>query len=88
MDHLFINVVGYFGSALLILAYLLNSLKKIEGDSLAYQGLNFTGTVLMMANSWYFGAMPSVIINVFWIGIGIFAVSRYLKRRNSRPSPL
>ena len=43
---------------------------------LSYQALNLLGGVLVLVNSFYHGAMPSVAVNVFWIAIAIFALSR------------
>ena len=45
--RLLINLLGWTGSVLYLLAYALVSLKKTEGDSLLYQGINiFAGTLL------------------------------------------
>ena len=41
-----------------------------------YQMLNLAGGALVLVNSFYHGAMPSVAVNVFWIGIALFALSR------------
>ena len=47
--NILINILGWTGSVLYLLAYALVSLKKTEGDSLLYQGINiFAGTLLTM----------------------------------------
>ena len=74
--NLFIDFLGWIGVATLLLAYVLISARKLEGDSLRYQWLNLIGSALLIFNSFYYGAFPSVGINLAWIGIAIFTLSR------------
>jgi hypothetical protein len=74
--NLLIDVVGWMGVAGLLLAYVLVSTKKIEGDSVPYQVLNLLGAVFLTVNSFYYGAYPSVGVNVVWIGIAVYALVR------------
>ncbi len=88
---LIINILGWSGAAALLLAYGLVSMRKLEGDSYIYQSLNLAGSALLIINSFYFGALPSVFVNLFWIGIAIFALTRRRRRRAedhpTTPSP-
>lgn len=70
------DVLGWVGAALLLLAYALVSIKKLEGDSVAYQLLNLLGSAFLIVNSAYYGAYPSVGVNVVWIGIAAFTIFR------------
>ena len=76
MDHLLINTVGYAGSVLLILAFLLNCMKKLDSASPAYQLMNLTGATLTLFNAWFFGAMPSATISVFWMVVSVVFLVR------------
>ncbi len=76
-----LDIVGWIGVAALLLAYALVSLRRLEGDSVPFQLLNLVGSALLMTNSFYYGAYPSVAINVAWVGIGVFALGRIAKRR-------
>ena len=44
--------------------------------------VNLAGGALLIANSFYYGAFPSVAVNVVWIGIALFAI--YRKRAGLR----
>ncbi len=80
--NLLIELSGWLGTAALLLAYGLVSTRRLRGDSAAYQSLNLVGGGLVLVNSFYHGAMPSVAVNVFWIAIALFALSRvFLGRR-------
>ena len=74
--ELLIEIGGWIGTAALLLAYGLVSTRRLAGDSTPYQALNLVGGVLVLVNSFYHGAMPSVVVNAFWIAIAVFALSR------------
>jgi hypothetical protein len=69
-----VDVAGWLGVAALLAAYGLVSAKRLEGNSVLYQGLNVLGAGLLIVNSFYYGAYPSVAINLIWIGIGVYTL--------------
>lgn len=75
-NNLLIDIIGWAGVAALLLAYGLVSLRRVDGDSVVYQLLNVIGGALLIINSFYYGAFPSVGINVAWIIIGLATLSR------------
>ncbi|GAB4582106.1 MAG: hypothetical protein Fur0022_48610 [Anaerolineales bacterium] len=74
--QLLIDLLGWTGAICLLLAYFLVSRNKLTGDSLPYQLLNLAGGGLLTINSLYYGAFPSVAVNVVWIGIAVFTLSK------------
>lgn len=76
MDRVVIDVSGWLGVVVLLVAYGLVSARRIEGDAVLYQALNIVGAVLLIANSFYYRAYPSVGVNVIWVGIGVYALLR------------
>ena len=83
---LLIELAGWIGTAALLLAYGLVSTRRLAGDSVPYQLLNLVGGALVLVNSFHHIAMTSVAVNVFWIAIGIFALSRvWVARRKRSP---
>jgi hypothetical protein len=75
-SELLIDILGWVGVVALLLAYGLVSARRLAGDSAVYQTLNVLGSGLLIVNSYYYRAMPSVAVNVFWIGIGVFSLAR------------
>ena len=69
-----INVLGWVGVVALLFAYWLVSTQKTMGDSRTYQGMNLLGAILVLVNSSYYGAYPSVGVNAAWIAIGAYAL--------------
>jgi len=72
---LLINVLGWIGAAVLLSAYWLVSTQRASGTSRRYQGMNLLGALLVLANSLYHGAHPSVGVNAFWIAIGLYTLA-------------
>jgi hypothetical protein len=86
--ELAVEVAGWTGAALILLAYLLLSAGKLTGQSLVYQGMNVVGAAGFIINGWWHGALPSAALNVLWLLIGAFASWRILKRRGSSTSAM
>jgi hypothetical protein len=75
-----IDLMGWLGAALLLLAYALVSNRRLAGDSARFQLLNLSGGVMLAINSGYHGALPSVAVNAVWIVIGLAALLRARRR--------
>ena len=74
-----VAIGGWIGATELLVAYFLVSKGTLAGDSLRYQFLNLTGSVLLIINCAATGAWPSVIANAFYLMVGInilFTVKR------------
>jgi hypothetical protein len=83
-----VEVAGWTGAALILLAYLLLSAGKVTGQSLLYQGMNVVGAAGFIVNGWWHGALPSASLNVLWLLIGAIASWRILKKRGSSTSAM
>lgn len=66
-----IDIIGWLGAFLIILAYYLVSSKKTKGDSHSYQLLNLIGSIFLVINTYIKGAIPSAALNVVWALIAI-----------------
>jgi hypothetical protein len=77
-----LDVLGWIGTGLIVGAYALISANRLHGSSLVYQGMNVVGSIFVGANALYYGAYPSVGINVLWILIGAIALQRIFMRRD------
>ena len=74
-----IDILGWLGAIGLLLPYFLVSVGKIKGNSVSFQMSNLVGSFLLVINSLYYGALPSVAVNLVWIAIGcgmLFRIKR------------
>ena len=83
-----VEVAGWAGAALILLAYLLLSAGKLTGQSLVYQGMNVVGAAGFVINGWWHGAIPSAALNVLWLMIGAIASVGILRRRKRAAQPV
>ena len=74
-------MAGWAGALLILIAYLLLTAGRLHGSSRVYQGMNVLGAAGFVVNSGWHGAVPSAILNVIWMGIGVIALWRI--RRSS-----
>jgi len=72
----FIEIVGWLGAVLVLSAYGLLSAHRLSSRSAAYQVLNIAGSIGLVINSGWNGAVPSAVVNVIWLGIGAHALWR------------
>lgn len=82
------EVIGWTGTVLLISAYFLLSIGRITNGRV-YQWFNLIGALGLLINGAVHGAWPSVILNVVWTGIGVFALIQLVRKRpvNSSRGP-
>ncbi len=81
-----VEVVGWGGAVLILLAYLLLSAGKLTGQSALYQWMNVVGAAGFTVNGWWHGALPSMALNVIWMMIGGVALWRIMTKRSSLTS--
>ena len=79
---LLIDILGWTGSILYLLAYALVSMKKTEGDSILYQGINIFAGVLLVIYTLSLGAYATTGLNAVWAAIGLFTLARRWLTRN------
>jgi hypothetical protein len=80
LTELLIEILGWGGALLILGAYVLVSMGKLDGRSKAFQWLNVIGASGFIVNSGYNGAMPSAVLNVIWVGIGLATLWSLRKR--------
>lgn len=86
--ELAVEIAGWAGAVMILLAYLLLSANRLTGQSLVYQGMNILGAAGFVINGWWHGAVPSAALNVLWLLIGGVASWRIWKKRGSSTSAM
>ena len=76
-----VEIVGWIAAVLILTAYAMLSVGKLTGKSVSYQVLNIVGAAGFVVNTAYNGAIPSAVLNVIWVGIGIYALVKIRANR-------
>lgn len=71
-----IEILGWAGSLLVLIAYALNINKKLPADSLTYYLLNILGSALLIINTAFHHAFPSMAVNIIWVIIPVVTIIR------------
>lgn len=80
--HLGVNDwIGFCGVTVLLLAFLLNLLKKISSNSLAYILMNIVGAGMACVASWLIHYIPFVILEGVWTLVSIIALANYFRKK-------
>jgi hypothetical protein len=71
-----IDLIGWVGSVLVIVAYAMNIYKKLDSASLPYYLMNIIGSGCLIINTIYHHAFPSTVVNIIWILIALIALAK------------
>ncbi len=82
IPKLLVDVIGWTGSILYLLAYALVSMKKTEGDSVLYQGMNIVAGALLVIYSLSLSAYATTGLNAVWVAIGVLTLGHKWLIRN------
>ena len=79
-----IEIIGWIGSALIVLAYYLTTHDKIEGESRVAQMINLCGAIGLGINVFYRQAWPSFGLQIVWGAIAIVALLKNVKNKKQK----
>ncbi len=72
-------MLGWIGTTLIFLAYLLISSKKVDSASVSYQVMNLVGAAALGVNVYYQQAWPALALEFVWGGISIYSLIKNRK---------
>jgi hypothetical protein len=75
------DAIGLFGVALILIAYGLLQLEKIDPKSVSYSALNFIGAVLILVSLYFAFNLASFIIEIAWLLISGFGLWKAFTRK-------
>lgn len=80
MEKIVMDVLGWAGAVLYLIAYGLVSAKKVTGDSWTYQGLNLVAGAFLIINTLHLRAYPSAGLNIAWVGIAVLTLAQKFRK--------
>ena len=76
LNELLVEIAGWAGALLILGAYALLTAERVTSRSPLYQAMNVAGAAGFIVNGWWHGAIPSAVLNVIWMMIGVTALWR------------
>lgn len=80
MEDWIIDAVGLTGTFLVVMAYCLLQLERLDPRSLSYNIINLLGAVLLLFSLCFKFNLASFVIEVFWIGASLIGLWKYWRR--------
>lgn len=80
-----VEAAGWAAAALILAAYAMLSLGRVDARSRLYQWMNIVGAAGFVLNSGWKQAWPSAALNVVWMGIGIYTLWHVAMAARARP---
>ncbi|MGY5450369.1 CBU_0592 family membrane protein [Agarivorans sp. MS3-6] len=80
MQSIFADIVGLLGTALVVGAFFLLQLERLNPKQLSYNLMNLSGAILLLISLCINFNLASFIIELFWIGASVVGIVKYLKR--------
>ncbi len=77
-----IDMIGWIGSVMVVVAYGLNIWNRLASDSVPYFLLNIGGSGCLIANTIFHHAIPSAVVNIIWVGIAVVGLFR---KKSAKP---
>lgn len=76
--ELFVESAGWFGAVCVLGAYVLLTTGKLGGNTILFQAMNVAGSAGFIVNTAWHGAIPSMVLNIVWCGVGLVALARIM----------
>ena len=73
---------GTLGVSLLLIAFALNLLGRLDHTSRTYQGLNALGAGILAWVAWRIDFMPFVVLEAVWVAVSLLAFFQLIKPRS------
>lgn len=86
MNIEFYDILGTLGVCLIVIAYLLLQLRKLDAKDLIYSALNALGAALILISLIYEFNFSAFLIEIFWLIIsliGIYYCLRQVEKTNT-----
>jgi hypothetical protein len=77
----YIEIMGWIASVLIVGSYALNITGKLSASSKSYVLANIIGGIFFVVNTYFHKAYPSMFVNVIWVIIAIYMISK--KKKNN-----
>jgi len=83
MENWMSDAVGLLGTLLIVLAYFLLQLERVEPRGLSYNALNLIGAICLLISLVFTFNLASFVIELFWIAASLIGLWKYARRKSA-----
>ena len=81
MNYHWYDFIGNFGVFLILAAYLLLQLNKLENESLLYSLLNGFGALFILISLYYDFNLSAFVIESFWLLFSLIGIIKHYRKK-------
>ncbi len=81
MSPIIADIIGVIGTFLVVGAYLLLQLEKLDSKGLTFNVMNLSGAIFLLISLCINFNLASFIIELFWIAASCIGLYRYFRAR-------
>jgi|WetSurMetagenome_2_1015567.scaffolds.fasta_scaffold589798_1 hypothetical protein len=75
------DIINSLGVSLILMAFFLLTIRKMDSQSRMYNLLNLIGASLACYGSWLIGAIPFMVLEGIWAAVALLGLMRGLVKR-------
>lgn len=68
------DILGFAGVLLVLVAYSLQQMRRIDGNGLLYPLVNFIGAILILVSLMYKPNLPAIVMEAAWAVMSIIGI--------------
>jgi hypothetical protein len=76
------TLVGIFGTAIILIAFVLNQIQYWDEKDLLYDIANAIGSILLGFYAWHLSSYPFVVLNAVWAAVSVRDITRILWKKH------
>lgn len=76
-----VDLIGFVGVTILLLAFFLNLTNKIKKDSLLYLIMNFIGAIMACIASILMNYLPFIILEGCWALVSAYGIIKFINKK-------
>ena len=77
------DIINSLGVSLILVAFFLLTIKKIEAESPYYNLLNLVGAILDCYGSYLIKSVPFMVLEAIWGLVALYGLMRYIHQLNT-----
>ncbi|TKB23888.1 hypothetical protein FCL47_20625 [Desulfopila sp. IMCC35006] len=83
-EYYWYDFIGNIGVFLILLAYFMLQVNRLDNHSLAFNIMNFSGALLILASLCFDFNLSAFIIEFCWLLISLYGIGKWLRTHSSR----
>ena len=75
------DMLGFAGVFMVLVAYSLQQMRRIDGNGLLYPSINFIGAIFILVSLFYKPNVPAIVMEMAWAVVSVIGIFFAIKAR-------